>query len=189
MFVGEAPGEKEDQLSRPFMGGSGIELNSLLGSVGLSRQSVYITNVVKYRPPNNDFTCFYLDGKKGNQRSPYLEDSIQRLHVEIRSIKPNVIVPLGNEALRAVTNKRGIDAWRGSILTSPLGKTIPTYHPAYILRQYGDRPLLELDLRRVVTESRTPHADLPRFTFQINPTFTEVMQFLSTQPLRAAVDI
>jgi uracil-DNA glycosylase family 4 len=192
VIVGEAPGKDEDEKGEPFVGGAGYELNSLLTSVGLNRQSIYITNVIKYRPPNNDFDVFYLDGKKHRQPSPYLLQAWDYLHAEIRAIQPNVIVPMGNEPIRAVRGSIGmgtISDWRGSILTSPLGKMIPTYHPAYMMRQYSERPVIELDLRRIVQESKYAHVDTPKMHFEIDPPFTRVLEFLRSQPKRVAVDI
>ncbi|MDP7454925.1 MAG: uracil-DNA glycosylase, partial [Candidatus Peribacteraceae bacterium] len=87
MFIGEAPGAKEDELGRPFVGPAGKFLDELLESIGFKREDVYISNVVKYRPPNN--------------RDPLPEEKEQCmpwLKMEIALIKPKVIVPLGRHA-------------------------------------------------------------------------------------------
>ena len=88
MFIGEAPGAKEDELGRPFVGAAGKFLDELIESIGLKRSDVYISNVVKYRPPDN--------------RDPTPEEKEQCmpwLMQEIAIIKPRVIVPLGRHSL------------------------------------------------------------------------------------------
>src|SRR3989338_4915682 len=88
MFIGEAPGQREDEMGRPFVGPAGKFLDELLESIGLKREDVYISNVVKYRPPNN--------------RDPSDEEKEQCkpwLMLEIALIKPKIIVPLGRHAL------------------------------------------------------------------------------------------
>lgn len=176
-IVGEAPGAEEAARGEPFVGASGQLLNSMLAAVGISRQECYITNVVKQRPPNNDFGIFYVD-KQRRQPSTHLEQSIQELKDELTRVKPNVIVPLGGEALRALTGRYSIEKYRGSILQSSVGKCVGTYHPAYILRQYTARAIAEFDLRRVLEESRSPELNLPKHEFVLRPTFADVMIFL-----------
>lgn len=188
VFVGEAPGVDEERLGEPFIGASGNLLNDMLAKAGIDRNACYLTNVMKIRPPNNDFGVFYVDRNR-IQPTPQLLDGITYLYKEIRSIRPNVICTLGSEALRAVTNRRNISSWRGSILSSPLGKVVPTYHPAYILRMYGDRPVTELDLRRVAREANSPNIVQQQFLFEINPQFSRVLEFLRTRPPRISVDI
>src|SRR3989338_5961835 len=88
MFIGEAPGQKEDELKRPFVGAAGQFLDELIESMGWKREHVYISNVVKYRPPGN--------------RDPTPEEKAQCmpwLMLEIALIKPKVIVPLGRHSL------------------------------------------------------------------------------------------
>lgn len=188
ILLGEAPGAEEDRSGIPFSGSSGKLLNQMLASAGIERELCYVTNVVKIQPPRNDFDIFYLD-KKRRQPSPILQQSIRELHTEIAEIHPNVIVAMGNEALRAITGRVGISSWRGSILSSPLGKCIPTLHPAYVLRMYQSRPIVELDLKRVLEESTSPEVKIPTQRFDINPSFERVCQYLSQPFKRVAFDI
>lgn len=133
MFVGEAPGETEDRLGRPFVGRAGQKLDEMIQAMGLSRESVYIANVLKSRPPDN--------------RTP-LPDEVAGcgpwLEAQIRIIRPQVLVTLGGPATKlllgtetGITRLRGIWAeWRPAAepgLTIPV---MPTYHPAYLLRNY-----------------------------------------------------
>lgn len=190
MLIGEAPGEQEDALCRPFIGGSGQLLNSMLAAVGIDRfRDCYVTNVVKRRPPANNFEVMYEDGKKKNQPSRELQTAWTELHAEIKSHQPNIIVPLGAEALRAVTGRRSIEHWRGSLLQTPHGKCCATYHPAFILRQYTARTTCELDLRRAKAESETRELILPTHQFEIDPSFERVMSYLGHHPDKLAFDI
>ena len=191
VIVGEAPGSEEEQQGRPFIGSSGKLLRGLMSQVGISPDSCYFTNVVKTRPPNNDFGIYYEDTKKTSP-SPMLRFAIAELHNELRGLRPNVIVPLGDEALRAITNKRGISSWRGSILSSPFGKVISTYHPAYILRSYAELPVFEHDLQRVLEESQYPEVKPLGHKLEINPSFQRCVEFmrdLIESPRAIAFDI
>jgi uracil-DNA glycosylase family 4 len=124
MFVGEAPGEEEDQRGEPFVGRSGQLLTKIIEAIGLSREQVYIANVIKCRPPNNR-----------NPEPDEVASCEPFLFRQIDVIKPAVIVPLGKFAAQCllkttdpITRLRGrrFD-YRGTTL-------IPTFHPAYLLR-------------------------------------------------------
>jgi DNA polymerase len=125
MFVGEAPGLNEDRQGEPFVGAAGQLLNRLLSEIGLSREDVYIANVIKCRPPGNrDPQADEIDCCKGYLRS------------QISLIDPNVVVTLGNFATKlllrteiGITRLRGQSYpwWQGRVL-------IPTFHPAAALR-------------------------------------------------------
>ncbi|MFN3598390.1 MAG: uracil-DNA glycosylase family protein [Aquificaceae bacterium] len=142
IFVGEAPGEEEDQQNRPFVGRAGRYLNQKLEEIGLKRESIYITNVVKSRPPGN--------------RKPTLKEMqscLQYLRKEIEIIKPKLIVCLGSTALEGILGKSlPITKHRGQVFDYPFDRDIKvllTYHPAYILRNPpAEREFLE-DLKRV----------------------------------------
>lgn len=189
VLLGEAPGEKEVVERRPFVGGSGMLLRNLLGKVGINSAACYMTNVVKYRPPRNNFDTLYLDGKKRQMPTDFLIRSREETIDEIKRIKPNVTVALGAEALRCLTGYSSIGNWRGSILESKAGKCVPAYHPAYILRSYEDYPILQLDLTRVREESSSPSINIPKPRFIVNPRFDQVIEYLRRPRTRIAVDI
>lgn len=132
MFIGEAPGEQEDKLGRPFVGPAGKFLDELLGTIGLERKDVYISNVVKYRPPAN--------------RDPTDEEKAQCmpwLKMEIALIKPRVIVPLGRHALGHFFPKLSISAAHGKPQKLTDSVTVfPIYHPAAALHNGGLRQAL-----------------------------------------------
>jgi DNA polymerase len=132
MFIGEAPGQKEDELRRPFVGPAGQLLDELLGSIGLQRQDVYISNVVKYRPPGN--------------RDPTPEEKEQCmpwLMLELALIKPRIIVPLGRHALGHFFTTLNITAAHGKAQKLTDAVTVfPIYHPAAALHNPGLRQAL-----------------------------------------------
>jgi len=125
MLIGEGPGQKEDELCRPFVGRSGQLLTKVLEAIGLSRQEVFITNVVKCRPPNN--------------RKPLESESDTctklLLFKQIKIIRPKTICTLGSAATQAFLEKDAkITKIRGKLFKKEHTTIIPTYHPAYILR-------------------------------------------------------
>lgn len=124
MFIGEAPGREEDLQGKPFVGRSGKLLNRILDAIGLSRQEVYITNIVKCRPPNN--------------RRPLpqeIERSQPLLLSQIKIIRPKAICTLGSAALEGLLLEPvKITQVRGKKLLWHRIPVIPTYHPAFILR-------------------------------------------------------
>ncbi len=143
MFVGEAPGAREDETGRPFVGAAGKLLTELLEKIGLKREDVYITNVVKCRPPNN------RDPTEEEIRacSPYLMKQIQL-------IKPKIIVALGRHAGRFLFEQAGLKwhsmkAVHGKVFDVMINgikvKLMATYHPAAALYYPKLRPALEKD--------------------------------------------
>jgi len=135
VFIGEAPGEQEDKQQRPFVGQAGKFLEELLLSIGLKREDVYITNVVKFRPPEN--------------RDPTPEEKaacLPFLLLELSIIRPKVIVPLGRHALLHFFAKMSISEAHGKPqkLTDEL-TVFPIYHPAAALHNPGLRQSLKDD--------------------------------------------
>ena len=131
MFIGEAPGAEEDRIGIPFVGRAGQLLNKMIDAMGLSRQSVYIANVLKTRPPNN--------------ATPTIAESLlcaPYLYEQIQVIQPEVIVTLGLPAARIIldsTDTMGRLRGRWGIFVDPADREVPvmpTYHPAYLLRSY-----------------------------------------------------
>ncbi len=139
LFIGEAPGQKEDELGRPFVGPAGQLLDELLHSIGLQREDVYISNVVKYRPPGN--------------RDPTPEEKEQCmpwLKREIALIRPRVICPLGRHALGHFFPTLSITVVHGKPLALTDSVTIfPIYHPAAALHNPGLRTALAEDFHHL----------------------------------------
>lgn len=156
MLVGEAYGEQEERENRPFVGMSGKILDGMLEEVGIKREDCYVTNVMMQRPPSNDFGKFYAD-KARHKPTAELQEGIRRLHEEVKRIKPNVVVALGDEPMRALVSTHGISNWRGSVLTTADGfKVIPTFHPSAVGREWSFRPAAICDLRRVLENASFP---------------------------------
>ncbi len=127
MFVGEGPGQEEDRQGEPFVGAAGRRLNQWIGRIGLSRGDVYIANIVKCRPPGN--------------RAPLPAEAaacLPYLRRQIRAIGPEVICTLGSVALNfLLDNADRITRARGKWRSFEGIPVLPTYHPAYILRNAG----------------------------------------------------
>lgn len=147
MFVGEAPGYWEDQKGLPFVGRAGKLLDELLAEIGLRREDVYITNIVKCRPPEN------RDPTEEEIRacSPYLD-------MQIDIIRPKVIVPLGRHSMGYIMKKFGfqpepISKIHGKVFEARtlFGRIVimPTYHPAAALYKPPLREELRADFRRL----------------------------------------
>jgi uracil-DNA glycosylase family 4 len=148
-FIGEGPGETEDQTGRPFVGRAGQLLDKMIGAMGLSRSQVFIANIVKCRPPENRVPA--LD--EVETCTPYLVKQIE-------IVRPKVIVTLGLPAVKymledpklTMGRTRGTwQVWRGI-------KLMPTYHPSYVLRAYteANRQAVWGDLQMVMKEIGLP---------------------------------
>lgn len=127
MLVGEAPGEEEDASGRPFVGRAGQLLDRVLASVGLDRSDIYITNMVKFRPPGNR-----------NPRPEEIAASEPVLLSQIRLVRPQVLGTLGNVPTQYFLNARdGITRTHGQWYDWHGIRVFPLYHPAYLLRNPG----------------------------------------------------
>jgi uracil-DNA glycosylase family 4 len=139
MFVGEAPGEEEDRRGEPFVGKAGQLLTKIIEAIGLTREQVYIANVIKCRPPGNR-----------NPEPDEVEQCEPYLFRQIDVIQPRVIVPLGKFAAQSllktvdpITRLRGRQFdYRGAAL-------IPTFHPAYLLRNPSAKREVWDDMKKV----------------------------------------
>jgi DNA polymerase len=152
-FIGEAPGKNEDLTGEPFVGLAGRHLDTLLNSIGLPREKVYITSILKYRPPNN--------------RPPVREEI--RTHTpflvqQIQIIEPQFIVPMGNFATKFVLAEFDVEKMAGIPGIMRLhGKTknikfhehtftiFPSYHPAASLYNFGLKRIMLKDFRKLKT--------------------------------------
>lgn len=132
MIIGEAPGRNEALGGEPFIGAAGSVLNAALEKSGLSRSDVFITNIVKCRPPNN--------------RKPTEEEELacsEYLKRELDLIKPHAIMTLGNHALRAITGQWGITTWAGHTFYHHDCYIVANYHPAFVLYNRKIQPKFE----------------------------------------------
>jgi DNA polymerase len=147
MFIGEGPGRDEDLQGEPFVGRAGQLLTDIITKgMGLKREDVYIANVIKCRPPDNR-----------NPEPDEIESCGPFLMRQIELIRPKVIVALGKFAVQTLLkSKISITRLRGMWHDYHGIKLMPTLHPAYLLRNPGDKKLVWEDIKKVLKELRTP---------------------------------
>lgn len=190
-LVGEAPGREEERRGQPFVGQSGFLLDQMLAVAGITRSDCYITNVSDIRPPGNDFSVFYRDAKRTDPTNELYKHR-ERLREELLRIQPKVTVAFGNEALKATAALSGIAAYRGVMIERQrndkiLRRILPTYHPAYVMRVYNERPVVELDLKKAYRQARNPYT--PQMQFQIDPSLDQILDWFNKRHSPVAVDI
>jgi DNA polymerase len=142
VFIGEAPGKKEDEGGKPFIGAAGKFLDEMLAGIGMKREDIYITNIVKYRPPDN------------RDPSPAeIADCAQWLEDEIKLIDPTLIVFLGRHSMNHFFPDEKISEAHGVVITAKhFGKVrnfLPLYHPAAALYNGSLREVLKADFKRI----------------------------------------
>lgn len=148
MFVGEAPGEDEDRQGEPFVGRAGQLLTKIIEAIGLRREDVYIANVIKCRPPGN--------------RNPEPDEVAcceAFLFRQVDAIKPKVVVPLGKFAAQSLLKTTDpITRLRGRVYDYRGAQLIPTFHPAYLLRNPSAKREVWEDMKKVraILQGDTP---------------------------------
>ncbi len=154
MFIGEAPGAEEDEQGEPFVGRAGQLLTKIIQAMGLARGSVYIGNILKCRPDT--------PGQSAGNRKPTTDEMhtcLTYLHEQIDLIRPNVIVALGGTAVEGLLGKTiGITRLRGHWQTYRGVPLMPTYHPAYLLRNQalGEKRRVWEDMLQVMEKLGLP---------------------------------
>ena len=143
MIVVEGPGQKEDELSKPFVWDAGMLLNKMLKAININRKDIYITNVVNYRPPNN---------RKPEPNEILRYSNFLREHIAI--INPKILVLMGSTAMDSllgsknkISKERG--KWKEVIINNSTYLTMVTFHPAYLLRQADQKKYSWADLKLI----------------------------------------
>ncbi len=143
MIVGEGPGQKEDEIGKPFVGGAGELLNKMFKAINIERKNIYITNVVNYRPPNN---------RKPEPAEITRYSEFLREHISI--INPKILILMGSTAMEAlfgnkikITKERGL--WKEVIINNKTFLCMITFHPAYLLRQPENKKYSWTDLKEI----------------------------------------
>jgi uracil-DNA glycosylase len=188
VLVGESWGKEEEEAQAPFVGASGRLLSSLLHRVGINRHECFLTNVFNLRPqPSNDISN--LCGSKAERIAGYpsvasgkyiharYAPELERLYRELQREAPNLIIALGGTALWALTHKPGITKYRGTTHPSPFGKVLPTFHPAAVLRDPTQFPVVFADLTKARREAEFPEVRRPKREVWIEPTLADLWRF------------
>ena len=143
MIIGEGPGQKEDEIGKPFVGDAGSLLNKMLKAIKIDRKNIYITNVVNFRPPNNRKP----EAVEIARYSNYLRE-----HITI--IDPKILILMGSTAMESlfgskikISKERG--AWKEVIINNKTYSSIITFHPAYLLRQADQKKYSWSDLKEI----------------------------------------
>jgi DNA polymerase len=162
MFVGEAPGADEDLQGEPFVGLAGQLLTRMISAMGLSREKVYIANILKCRP--------HMPAGSSGNRKPTPEEMqtcIPYLHAQIDLIQPKVLVALGGTAVEGLLAKNGIMKLRGQWHTYRGLPLMPTFHPAYLLRNQSNAEKRKVweDLLAVMEKLALPISEKQRGYF------------------------
>lgn len=189
-LVGEAPGADEEKSGQPFCGVSGQFLTRLLSRAGVSRGECFFGNISQHRPPNNEIAAFEWNGAQ-------IQHGLESLAHDIERLNPNIIVLLGNTALKAAkdpTTTHPLNPkafhfrnaqWRGSLFSGdergPFAgkKCMASYHPTYCLRDYEATPLLQFDLRKAVAQSENATLVLPQRTLTFYEDPNQLLQRLN----------
>src|SRR3990167_3470743 len=196
MLVGEAPGAEEERTGCPFVGASGVELNKMLHEAGIMRSECFVSNVSRLRPPNNEIEAWISKAKKkasippgfmpmrNLHVHPAIAAGFEKLLKEINLVQPNIIVAFGNLSMWALTGRWGISKWRGSQLRVDWDEggpqVIPTWHPAYILRDWSERASAVRDLRRAGSCRESRNSNKPTWRFLVRPTFSQATDCLGS---------
>ena len=175
-FVGEAPGSEEVTMGKPLVGPSGRVFNALLRTANLERSDYLVTNVYDEKAPGNDVTEWMNDEDR-------TDTALKRLGAELTAAQPNVIVALGGTALWALTGVKKIGAYRGSVTPAtrvmPGAKVIPTFHPAFVRKQWKMFPIVVDDFLRAAREARRgPQITYPKRRLILEPSLKTVQTFL-----------
>ena len=143
MIVGEGPGQKEDEMGKPFVGDAGMLLNKMLNAIKIKREKIYITNVVNYRPPNN---------RKPEPIEITRYSDFLRKHISI--IDPKILILMGSTAMESlfgakikISKERG--TWKNIIINNKSYLCMITFHPAYLLRQADQKKFSWADLKEI----------------------------------------
>jgi len=143
MIVGEGPGQKEDEIGKPFVGDAGQLLNKMLNAIKIKRENVYVTNVVNFRPPDNRKP----EPAEINRYSEFLRE-----HISI--IDPKILILMGSTAMESlfgskikISKERG--SWKEIIINNKTYLVMITFHPAYLLRQADQKKYSWADLKEI----------------------------------------
>ena len=170
-FIGEAPGAQDERNGKPFVGEIGRLLKKALNAAGLQREDVLIANVVQCRPTGNKIV---------NDEVKHCFPILENLLTHFPTLK--VLVPMGNTALKKMLGyggqKKGITVHRGRVLETPYGTAIPTYHPAYSLRNPDMYEVMERDIKFAAEFARGNYEDDTKLHYETITTFHRAIEVI-----------
>lgn len=169
-IIGEAPANTEVETGIPFSGPSGHLLSSCLTTAGILRTSCYVGNLTPYQPHANKFDNFSWHG-------PEVTEGLSTLTKDLQPWRPNLVLLLGQNPLKAAGIDEKISVYRGSVFkcvdpTSPFFalKCLATYHPSFIMQNgYNQRPLFMADIHKAKAQSLSPELPTPKYDFNLYP--------------------
>lgn len=194
-ILAEAPGSEESEALRPLVGPSGRELRRMLATIGANLDDCFKTNVFQRQPANNLLALYGTSEPSNLSRSlgplttnpiTYIgEDHLQeleRLRAELSACNPNIIIALGNVACWALGLGQGINSLRGTVhpvnfIPGRATKVLPTFHPAFILRQWDQRVIALADLEKALHESHTPTLTHDNTELWLAPSLADLARF------------
>lgn len=184
-FIGQAPGAEESSRGGAFIGPAGRQLTKFCASAGINRDTCRLDNVCQFFPEGDDLTPYIKMGTKNVKPTEIVLEQVEALKSRLMNTSANILVPLGNISMWALTGRVGITKWRGSILESTLlpgRKVIPTIHPSATLKAFGANYLsghfIVYDLIRVKKECEFPDIRLRNRSITVSPTIATVRAFL-----------
>jgi len=200
MIVGEAPTGRDVEKRTPFSGSSGKELSEMLFEAGIDETDCFFTYVCRVQPPYGMIDNFFpkkTEAKKvgavwfrGRYCTHEIIDGLTILEEEIKEVKPDIIIGLGNTPLWGLTGNLGIMKWRGSQMRGELDDIsfnfIPTYSPIQVMRQYSWRWIAVHDLKRVRSFLERPETwERPLYKFVLRPSYKDAVDYLDVLLHRA----
>lgn len=190
-LVGEAPGDTEVERMRPFCGASGRVLDAVLRASGIERKECWVGNVFSTKLDENEVKA--ERARRGAGWDAFWQGNIARLHAELVAVRPTVVVALGGTALLALAGTPSIAKMRGQPMMGTglfkQFKLLPTYHPAFILRQWDFYNIAIGDMQRALAErDRGPSIIWPHRTLYVAPSLAEVEAHLPTWCAQAGPD-
>ncbi len=176
VFISDTPSAKELTRQRSFVGSKGADtFDRLVQFSGINRSQTYITYLSKERVPYNNFERRFYDVGKPNGNQD-LKEYKQQLYKELEEVKPNVIVPVGDEPLKAIIGEESAFNWRGSMLESKWGKVIPVMHPRDVYKNWKTFPLALHDFNRIKEESEYPELRVEPYELFIQPSLVQMQE-------------
>lgn len=203
-IVGEAWGADEARIRMPFVGAAGQELNRMLEEAEIDRKDCFVTNVFNLQPKghlrDNDILNLCVPKAQSSVPLPalakgaHLDDKywpeVLRLYQELRELRPNLVIALGNTAVWALTGVSGIRKIRGTVMPATKGdgclglKVLPTYHPAAVLRDWSLRSVVVADLMKAKRQVAFPEIRRPKRELWIEPSINHIKLFYEHHVLR-----